>query len=180
MGGSSWFARRSNGSQGVFHHRHRQARRQSRSAERSGNGTDQDDARRKFDIDGNRMDLPTKEGLKKSSFRPPSRRADLCLRKSRPPVPLLEVLTLPPDHVSHPNIMIEEVNRPRNREGDLDSCISTGNTGGSSKNSREPEKGIRGFWGLEAPRPPGGHVGRRGDVIPARLCIDRCPFAMGD
>jgi hypothetical protein len=42
-------------------------------------------------------------------------------RRSPPPLPLFEVLTLPPDHVSHSNIMMEGANWLQNKERDLDS-----------------------------------------------------------
>ena len=127
----------------------------------------------KFDINGNCMDLPSEEGIKKEQFQTnlkarayPCREVNhmvwvyLGPRKSPPPFPLFEVLTLPPEHVSPPNIMMEEANWLQNMEGDLDSVHLDWVHRRLKEDSAKPEKGIRGFWNPEAPRPP------KLDVVP--------------
>ena len=81
-------------------------------------------------------------------------------RKSPPPLPAFEVLTLLPEHVSHPNVMMEEANWLQNLEGDLDSAHLDWVHRRLEENSPQPERGIRGFWNPEAPRPP------KLDVVP--------------
>jgi phthalate 4,5-dioxygenase len=70
------------------------------------------------------------------------------------------VLTLPPEHVAPPNIMMEEANWLQNIEGDLDSTHLDWVHRRLEEHSPKPEKGIRGFWSPEAPKPP------KLDVVP--------------
>jgi hypothetical protein len=70
------------------------------------------------------------------------------------------VLTLPPEHVTPPNIMMEEANRLQNMEGDLDSAHLDWVHRRLAEDSPKPEKGVRGFWNPEAPKPP------KLDVVP--------------
>jgi hypothetical protein len=55
------------------------------------------------------------------------------------------VLTLPPEHVTPPNIMMEEANWLQNMEGDLDSARLDWVHRRLAENSPKPEKGARGF-----------------------------------
>ena len=66
-------------------------------------------------------------------------------RKAPPSLPLFEVLTLPPEHVTLPNIMMEEANWLQNMEGDLDSARLDWVHRRLAENSPKPEKGARGF-----------------------------------
>jgi phenylpropionate dioxygenase-like ring-hydroxylating dioxygenase large terminal subunit len=127
----------------------------------------------KFDIHGNCLDLPSEEGIRKENFEAnlkarayPCREVNhmvwvyLGPRKVPPPLPLFEALTLPPDHVTPPNIMMEEANWLQNMEGDLDSAHLDWVHRRLAEDSPKPDKGIRGFWSPEAPRPP------KLDVVP--------------
>ena len=70
-------------------------------------------------------------------------------RKAPPPLPLFEVLTLPVEHVTAPNIMMEEANWLQNMEGDLDSAHLDWVHRRLAEDSPKSEKGVRGFWNPE-------------------------------
>jgi phenylpropionate dioxygenase-like ring-hydroxylating dioxygenase large terminal subunit len=120
----------------------------------------------KFDITGACMETPSEQ---------PERREQFCARmKARafpchevnhmvwvymgsrakpPPFPVFEINTLPPEHVAHPLIMMEEANWLQNMEGDLDSAHLDWIHRRLTEESPKPEKGIRGFWNPTG-RPP--------------------------
>ena len=86
----------------------------------------------KFDIDGNCVDMPSEPA--ESNFKSkvkirayPARDINHMIwiymgpRETPPPLPRYEVLTLPPEQVNEPSIMMEEANWFQNLEGDIDS-----------------------------------------------------------
>jgi len=113
----------------------------------------------KFDIAGNCVDLPTEHDETRESFRRKIRaRAFPChevnhmvwvylgSRDAPPPFPAFEINLLPPEHVGHPSIMMEEANWLQNMEGDLDSAHLDWVHRRLRNDSPKPERGIRGFW----------------------------------
>lgn len=74
-------------------------------------------------------------------------------RATPPPLPGFETLTLPADHVTAPNIMMEEANWLQNMEGDLDSAHLDWLHRRLNRDSLAPEVGIPGFWNPD-PNPP--------------------------
>ena len=118
----------------------------------------------KFDIHGNCVDMPTEpEG---STFaRKVKARAYPCRdvnkmvwiymgsREEPPPFPNYELNTLPPEHVSEPNVMMEEANWMQNLEGDLDSAHLDWVHKRLHKDGPRPPKGMNGFYSPD-PNPP--------------------------
>ncbi len=113
----------------------------------------------KFDITGKCLDTPTEQPERREKFCANIKaRAYPCHevnhmvwvylgpREVPPPFPAFEVNTLPPDHVAHPRIMMEEANWLQNMEGDLDSAHLDWVHRRLHEDSPKPEKGIRGFW----------------------------------
>ena len=114
----------------------------------------------KFDVDGNCVDLPTEQ--RGSRFREyfenkvkakayPCRDVNHMVwiymgpREDPPPFPEFETNTLPPEHVAHPNIMMEEANWLQNMEGDLDSVHLDWVHRRLERDSAPPEIGMPGF-----------------------------------
>ena len=86
----------------------------------------------KFDLEGNCVDMPSEPA--ESNFKSkvkvrayPARDVNHMIwlymgpRETPPPFPRFEVLTLPPEQVNEPSIMMEEANWFQNLEGDIDS-----------------------------------------------------------
>ena len=86
----------------------------------------------KFDVDGVCVDMPSeppesnfKSKVKVRAY--PARDVNHMVwiymgpRETPPPFPCFEVLTLPPEQVNEPSIMMEEANWFQNLEGDIDS-----------------------------------------------------------
>ena len=86
----------------------------------------------KFDIEGNCVDMPSEPA--ESNFKAkvkvrayPARDVNHMVwiymgpRETPPPFPEFEILSLPPEQVNVPNIMMEEANWFQNLEGDIDS-----------------------------------------------------------
>jgi phthalate 4,5-dioxygenase len=113
----------------------------------------------KFDITGACLETPTEQPERRERFRATIKaRAFPCHevnhmvwvymgpRSEPPPFPRFEINTLPPTHVGHPRIMMEEANWLQNMEGDLDSAHLDWVHRRLKEDSPKPEKGIRGFW----------------------------------
>lgn len=121
----------------------------------------------KFDIDGNCVDLPTEEGVRKENMQAnikarsyPCREAGRMVwvymgqRKDPPPFPLYEVNTVPVDHIEEPCIMMEEANWLQNIEGDLDSNHLDWLHSRLAEDSPTPSVGLPGFWSPAGKVPP--------------------------
>jgi phthalate 4,5-dioxygenase len=113
----------------------------------------------KFDITGKCLETPTEPVERRERFCANIKaRAFPCHevnhmvwlymgpRETPPPFPAFEINLLPPDHVTHPRIMMEEANYLQNMEGDLDSAHLDWVHRRLEESSPKPEKGIRGFW----------------------------------
>jgi phenylpropionate dioxygenase-like ring-hydroxylating dioxygenase large terminal subunit len=117
----------------------------------------------KFDADGTCVDMPSEPA--ESNFKTKVRATAYPCRDVNhmvwiymgpkevpPPFPHFEILTLPPEHVNEPSIMMEEANWFQNLEGDIDSSHI------DYLHSRLHQDvvlsgGIRGFYSLDrAPR----------------------------
>jgi phthalate 4,5-dioxygenase oxygenase subunit len=117
----------------------------------------------KFDVTGQCLDMPSepaesnfKTKIKATAY--PARDVNHMVwiymgpRETPPPFPTFEVLTLPPEQVNEPSIMMEEANWFQNLEGDIDSshidylhskirfdAINSGDVGGSFVRDRAPK-----------------------------------------
>lgn len=118
----------------------------------------------KFDVSGTCVDMPTEpEGstfINKVRARAyPCRDVNKMVwiymgaRETPPPFPNYEVNTLPHNHVSEPNVMMEEANWMQNMEGDLDSVHLDWVHKRLSKDAPPPPLGTHGFYNPD-PRPP--------------------------
>ena len=118
----------------------------------------------KFDITGKCVDMPTEpEGstfINKVRARAyPCRDVNKMVwiymgpREEPPPFPNYEVNTLPYEHVSEPNVMMEEANWLQNMEGDLDSVHLDWVHKRLSKDAPPPPMGTHGFYNPD-PTPP--------------------------
>lgn len=122
----------------------------------------------KFDVEGTCVDLPTEQAG--SRFREHFQnkvkaKAYPCVdinhmvwiymghRDTPPPLPQFECITLPPEQVSEPSIMMEEANWLQNLEGDLDSVHLDFVHRRLERDSPAPEIGMPGFWNPD-PNPP--------------------------
>ena len=113
----------------------------------------------KFDLEGNCVDMPSEpaESNFKSKVRIrayPARDVNHMVwiymgpRETPPPFPDFEILSLPPEQVNVPNIMMEEANWFQNLEGDIDS-VHIDYLHGRLHADQPMSGGIRGFYSID-------------------------------
>lgn len=114
----------------------------------------------KFDPNGALVDLPTEQSgsrVQAHLMRTVAARAYPCRDVNHliwvylgpgepPPFPRFETNTLPPTHVTRPNVMMEEANWLQNMEGDLDSAHLDWLHRRVSRDAEPPPVGSAGFW----------------------------------